>query len=258
VTKKRDLITFFAIAYIWAWLVFVPLTIKRGPLQWTVLATFAPTVAAFVTHRIGTGNYKAIRFLSSGVQVAGATILGVLLILVAYVVLPAVAVADSTKLNWSILASVSVYNSSTFLGGPIGEEPGWRGYALPRLEAAFGAIPGTLILAVLWALWHLPLFFYPNWTSSPLWIFILIQTGASIIFSYGTNISQFSVIPAIAMHAMFNTVSKFLNGMFIHTQPTISISFELVMALCGLSVAAVLILATKGRLAFRKNSPGPQ
>lgn len=174
--------------------------------------------------------------------------------LLAYVVLPAVAVADPRKLNWSILASVSVYNWSTLLGGPLGEEPGWRGYALPRLEAAVGPVLGSLILGILWALWHLPLFFYSGWTTSPLWIFVLIQTGASIILSYGTNMSRFSVIPAIVMHAIFNTVSNFLNGMFTHTQPRTSMRFELVMALSGITTAAILVFATKGQLAYPKNS----
>ena len=82
----------------------------------------------------------------------------------------------------------------------------------------------------------------------------LVQAGASIILSYGTNLSRFSIIPAIVMHAMFNTVSDFLNGMFVHTRPRTSIRFELVMALCGIATAAALIFATKSKLAFRSNS----
>jgi len=100
----------------------------------------------------------------------------------------------------------------------------------------------------------LPLFFHPGWTTSPLWIFALIQTGASIILSYGTNLSRFSVIPAMVMHAIFNTVSDFLNGMFAHTQPRTPMRFELIMAWCGITTAAILIFATKGQLAYPKNS----
>jgi membrane protease YdiL (CAAX protease family) len=44
----------------------------------------------------------------------------------------------------------------------LGEEPGWRGFALPRLIARFGSIVGTLILGIAWALWHLPLFIIPG------------------------------------------------------------------------------------------------
>src|SRR5215469_15496259 len=46
--------------------------------------------------------------------------------------------------------------------GPLGEEPGWRGFALPRLQQRSGPLAGTLLLGILWGLWHLPLFFIPG------------------------------------------------------------------------------------------------
>jgi len=103
------------------------------------------------------------------------------------------------RLHWSIFTSLAVYNYSTLLGGPLGEEPGWRGYALPRLEQALGPVR----------------------------------------------------ITPIAMHAIFNTVSRFLSGLFAHTQPSARVPFELVMALYGLATGVVLIVATRGRLAYR-------
>lgn len=45
-----------------------------------------------------------------------------------------------------------------FLGGPLPEEIGWRGFALPRLQSKFGPLKATLLLSVLWAFWHLPHF----------------------------------------------------------------------------------------------------
>ena len=48
------------------------------------------------------------------------------------------------------------FATTFFLGGPLGEEPGWRGFALPRLQGRSGPLVGSLILGVLWALWHLP------------------------------------------------------------------------------------------------------
>lgn len=252
--RKHALLIFFAFSYAWAWLVFVPLVIFRGPLQWTALASFGPTVAALVTHRITAGSYQAFRIYTSWLRTLGATAIGVVLVILAYVILPAVATADPRKLRWSILTSILVYNYSTLLGGPLGEEPGWRGYALPRLEALFEPVRASLLLAILWAGWHLPMFLYPGWTTSPLWIFVLIQIGLSIILSYGTNLSDFSIIAAIAMHAAFNTVPGFLNGLFSDTQPKTRVPFEFVLALCGLTTAAVLIFATRGRLAYRKDS----
>jgi membrane protease YdiL (CAAX protease family) len=172
--------------------------------------------------------------------------------IIAYVVLPGIATADPRKLHWSILTSLAIYNYSTLLGGPLGEEPGWRGYALPRLQTALGPVRSSLILGLLWTGWHLPLFLYPRWTSSPLWIYVLFLIGQSVILTYGTNLARFGIITPIAMHAIFNTASRFLSGLFAETQPRAPIPFELVMALGGLAVALVLIVATGGRLAYRE------
>jgi hypothetical protein len=52
------------------------------------------------------------------------------------------------------------------------------------------------------------------------------------------------------MHAAFNTVTRFLNGLFAGTEPRASLPFELVFAASGLVVAAVLVVSTRGRLAY--------
>ena len=251
---NRTVVIFFALAYAWAWLVYVPMVIFHAPPQWTILATMGPTMAAVVAHRVATGNYRAFRFYTTWPRTLGATAVGVALMLLAYVVLPAVMTTDPRKLHWSVLTSVTGYNYSTFLGGPLFEEPGWRGYALPRLEAQIGPFRASMLLALLWAGWHLPLFFYPGWISATPWIYILIMIGASIIMTYGANLAHFSVMTPIVTHATFNTASRFLNGLFGGTVPSAYIPLELALALCGLATAVVLILATRGSLAYREDS----
>jgi hypothetical protein len=107
------------------------------------------------------------------------------------------------------------------------------------------------IRALLIAVW------YPGWTSSPLWIYVLLLVGQSVILTYGANLARFGIVTPIAMHATLNTVSRFLGGLFVETQPSAHVPFELVMALCGFATAVTLILATRGRLAYRDNAaPG--
>jgi len=77
--------------------------------------------------------------------------------------------------------------------------------------------------------------------------------GLSVIMTHAVNVARFSVVTAIAMHAAFNTVSRLLAGLFIHTQPSVQIPLELVLALCGLGVALVLIVMTKGHVAYRRD-----
>jgi hypothetical protein len=53
----RSLVAFFVIAYVWAWLFYVPMAVVHAPPQWAILATLEPTIAAVVVHRIEAGNY---------------------------------------------------------------------------------------------------------------------------------------------------------------------------------------------------------
>jgi uncharacterized protein len=252
--SRQTLNIFFAVAYAWAWLVLVPVVVLRAPPQWIIAATFGPSIAAVVAHRVTTGNWRAFRAWTTWRRTAGATVTGIALMILAYVVLPGVLTADPRRLHWSTLTSLAVYNYSTLLGGALGEEPGWRGYALPRLEQALGPVPASLVLGLLWTGWHLPLFWYPGWISSPLWVYVLFLTGQSLILTYAANLGGFGIIAPIAMHAIFNTAPRFLSGLFVDTEPSARMSFELVMALCGLATGVALIIATRGRLAYRGDS----
>ena len=72
----------------------------------------------------------------------------------------------------------------------------------------------------------------------------------SLILTWGANVARFGVVTPIAMHAAFNTVSRFVSGLFTQTQPHAPIPFELVLALSGIAAAMVLIVITRGRLGY--------
>jgi uncharacterized protein len=82
------------------------------------------------------------------------------------------------------------------------EEPGWRGFALPRLERHLGAIAGPLVLGVLWVLWHGPLFVAGqiHWTD------VLVVTAASVVMAAVFHTARESVLVAMGMHATNNAV----------------------------------------------------
>jgi uncharacterized protein len=88
----------------------------------------------------------------------------------------------------------------------LGEEPGWRGFALPRLIARFGPIGGTLILGIAWAVWHLPLFMIagtPQYETGFL-PFALMLIAWSMVITLLVLRAQGSVIPAMLFHAAAN------------------------------------------------------
>lgn len=67
----------------------------------------------------------------------------------------------------------------------LGEEVGWRGYDLPALQARYGALVSSVILGVLWALWHLPVFFNPetHYSDLPFALQVAFQVPVAILFT---------------------------------------------------------------------------
>src|SRR5437868_14649027 len=87
----------------------------------------------------------------------------------------------------------------------LGEEPGWRGFALPRLQARHTPFSASLILAPIWALWHLPLM----GNEFPLAIipaFLISLLGGTLIQTWLFNRSKGSVFGQMLFHATVNTV----------------------------------------------------
>jgi membrane protease YdiL (CAAX protease family) len=85
----------------------------------------------------------------------------------------------------------------------IGEETGWRGFALPRLQKGRSALSATVILWLVWAFWHLPLFFY----SYPLPVlpgFLIGLLAGSITFTWLYNSTRGSVLMTALWHGAFN------------------------------------------------------
>jgi uncharacterized protein len=73
---------------------------------------------------------------------------------------------DDLAQNWSVIFTAylpAVLYVAIFTG--MGEEPGWRGFALPRLQERHGPLLGTAVLSVVWGMWHLPNVLFGGWTG---------------------------------------------------------------------------------------------
>jgi membrane protease YdiL (CAAX protease family) len=88
----------------------------------------------------------------------------------------------------------------------IGEEVGWRGYALPRLQSGHGALVSGVILGAIWALWHLPLFFDPatGYSITPFWVFLVFMLPVSVLITWVFNSTGGSVLVVMILHAVLN------------------------------------------------------
>jgi uncharacterized protein len=96
------------------------------------------------------------------------------------------------------------------LVGSLGEEVGWRGYALPQLQRRYGPLTATLILAALWYCWHLPQFFvvqsYREFGPIDyVGMFLGLGCGA-VVLTWLYNRSGGSVLLAVVWHGVYNVV----------------------------------------------------
>ena len=92
------------------------------------------------------------------------------------------------------------------LGGPLGEEFGWRGYALPVLQERLGWRVASLGLGLVWGAWHLPLFFIDGTAQAqiPLALFLLSVVAMSVVFVWLVNHTAGSVVAALLFHTAIN------------------------------------------------------
>jgi membrane protease YdiL (CAAX protease family) len=95
-----------------------------------------------------------------------------------------------------------------FTGGPLQEEFGWRGTLLDPLQERFGPLGASLVVGLIWALWHLPLFYLPNeaapFYDRPFWGLFVTVLMMSVLFTWVWNNTGGSVLAVILLHATFN------------------------------------------------------
>ncbi|WP_227379882.1 CPBP family intramembrane glutamic endopeptidase [Haladaptatus halobius] len=140
----------------------------------------------------------------------------------------------------------------------IGEEPGWRGFALPRLQELYGPVRGTLVLGTLHGLWHLPGFFTPflgPFTVDGFAAFWLTAIAATFIYTWVFNGTGGSLLIVILLHAAGNAASGFLTPVFDDLPyggwAATIIDGGALNVIVFSSIAVLLVVLTRGRLSYR-------
>jgi membrane protease YdiL (CAAX protease family) len=111
--------------------------------------------------------------------------------------------------GWYLIFPTFAFSLLFPLGGAFGEELGWRGFALPRVQARLSALYAALIVGgVIQTSWHLPIFFWEP--SSPPVPLILGYAGLGILSAWIFNNTRGSVLLTMVLHASFNTMAQFL------------------------------------------------
>ncbi|MFE6175294.1 CPBP family intramembrane glutamic endopeptidase [Streptomyces sp. NPDC056464] len=132
----------------------------------------------------------------------------------------------------------------------LAEEPGWREFAMPRLQRRHGPLLGTLVVGPLWGAWHLPLFLTewggPHVTWSTPLEFIVTAIALSFVMTWVFNRTDESLPLAMLLHCGVNNyISLAWSDMF----PSLSDGYAAhALLLTSTAAAVVLLIATRGRL----------
>jgi membrane protease YdiL (CAAX protease family) len=180
----------------------------RNPLYY--LAAFGPSVAGLIMAGRLEGRAGVTRLLSRAVPTrAGLPWYVAVMVGFTIVELAAGRLEDPqilTKLpRWDRLLPLLVLTLVTD-PGPVGEEFGWRGFALPRLLRRRRPLAAALMLGLVWGLWHLPTFFIPTLSQSRLSfpIFLLNSVALSVIMTWLYRRTDGDLALMILVHLMSN------------------------------------------------------
>lgn len=272
--RRYPLLAFFLIAFLISWAVLLPeAAAEQGwlgthvPQPLFILAGYGPALAAVLVSVVSQGR-QGLRSLLGRVLIWRVGVLWYLvaLFLPAVFLLAALGIhlALGGAVDWGVrpileMAPEGVNPWLLLLPALLaqalivfGEELGWRGFALPRLQSKDNALIASLIIGVIWGVWHLPMAFAPAAGAAvsqvPLLWFGVDILASAFIFTWIFNNARGSLLLALLFHASNNTAAVFL-PIF----STIQDDFRLFTIIAGLRWAAALIIVIFGGSYFARS-----
>src|SRR5919112_4431293 len=216
--KRHPLITFFVLVYALAWIIESPLvflqdsiTFAQGQIFFILSANVVSVVAIVLTGVVfGRGALRKLlgRLLIWRVNPLWYLVvfLGPVALVGGVVPLNALLGGPALSLGMPLLGAAIFFGFSIFPGSALGEEIGWRAYVLPRLQSRMSALSASLILAPIWALWHLPLWLQGKPFQTPTLYagFVVSAFALSILLTWVYNSTGGSLLLVVLLHATVN------------------------------------------------------
>lgn len=221
------MILYFAAVFILSWSLWLAAEQSTVALLSTVmlyLGVFMPGIVAIslVRREQGTGGLRSLlaRLVKAD---SGARWFAFALTFMAAVKLLVAVVLRLTTGTWPAFGAEPVPMmflaaiGSTVIGGQAGEELGWRGYALPRMAQSIGLGAASVLLGVIWAAWHLPLFFISHAdTIGQSFPFYLLQvTALSVALAWLYMKTGGSLLLTMLFHAAINNTKDIVPSAFL-------------------------------------------
>ena len=245
--KRQPQVTFWGIAYLTFFGAYLMYALYPSELWnfaiWGVFLGGA-LVTGIVDGRSGLKTYfsRIVRWRVGLKWYAVALFLPLVMRLAAFGLTIASGAALSTNIQWPSLPDLFIEMLIVFFLIGLGEEPGFRGFALPRLMIGRSALAASLILGVLHAIWHLPLFV--TGAESP--IIILIIISGAVLITWLFNNTKGSVLMIMLLHASLNLWVGIFNPLFSEVDAARQTTW---LAVVFVATAVILVLVTGPNLA---------
>jgi uncharacterized protein len=260
---RKPLLAYFVLSYAFFWILLFSTVVFTGLLRiplatlpgWvmigiSILGSWMPSLAAVIVTEAVEGQAGIKRLLSKYFQFR----FGFRWYLVAFLPIPLFFLAGGL---FHLLGGAAPGNAGLSIGfwigliglnlfqGATGEEAGWRGFALPRLQNRHGAIKASLILGLLWGFWHLPLWFASGLSGSDLLIYILVFNIAIIsltfLMTWVSNQIHNSLVPMVILHFCFNAGLNLMDTRGLGLGPSVPL-LEIVSGLLIILIFFILLL----------------
>jgi membrane protease YdiL (CAAX protease family) len=143
------------------------------------------------------------------------------------------------------LSIIAYFFAILFFFGPVPEEFGWRGYLLDRLQARWIPLVASLLLGVIWAVWHLPSWFIDGTfqSSTPFWAFLIFTIALSVLFTWVYNHTGGTLALALLFHTMFDLA----NALFVYVEPGSGANTTIFIYLTALYAVTAALVAVFSR-----------
>jgi len=237
--KNRNPWKFFLLTYAYSWVIWIPSVLDEIGIELpfrvtgysalvVIIGAFAPLMAA-ITLVVREEGWKGIKeflgqaldFRIKPVYLILALSLPLLIHVIAHYLALAVGldVAKTlfpTEIPFApIVLAIPYFFLMLVIGGGQ-EEIGWRGYAQEPLQEKIGVIPASLVIGLIWGIWHLPLWFMTGDLHSAysFLAFVMMTTSISIMYAWLYNSSDKKLVVVMFFHAMNNTAAPLLP--FLH------------------------------------------
>jgi uncharacterized protein len=279
-SKPYSLVVFFALAFGISWVVWIPTALgSYGVVPFQIdltlsglLGAFGPFFAALITTAIYEGRagfstlFKRLLTWRVGIQWYLFVLFWPAVLSLAETSIAIV--LGSTVPDFSQPPFVRLYplppellNTTSFvvflpfvflqqmlIGSSMGEEPGWRGYALPRMQANQSSLRASLLLGFLWSMWHLPLWLTKGhpmqetfWGWSALGL-----VAATVLFTWVYNHTKGSLLLALLFHTSIAITGLFLASAESHPLVNAALSWGM----------AILVIAVFGPKCLSREAIG--